>query len=208
MKKSHLISTLCSAALALAASLVHAAVLPLEGRLETSLGSGVYQAYYDPNLNITWAQDANINVFDNWDAQSAWAAGLTIGGVSGWHLPSADVNGDDVVIDCSSGGIPGCEDNQMGYLRWEEGITTQLPDPFSNIHLSYWSSTEDASNSSAAWSLSFQGGGQSSVAKINNFAAWAVHNGDVSAVPVPAAFWLFGSGLLGLVGMARRKKAA
>ena len=30
----------------------------------------------------------------------------------------------------------------------------------------------------------------------------------VSAVPVPAAIWLFGSGLLGLVGMARRKKAA
>jgi len=29
-----------------------------------------------------------------------------------------------------------------------------------------------------------------------------------SAVPVPAAAWLFGSGLLGLVGMARRKKAA
>lgn len=30
----------------------------------------------------------------------------------------------------------------------------------------------------------------------------------VSAVPVPAAVWLFGSGLLGLVGVARRKKAA
>ena len=29
----------------------------------------------------------------------------------------------------------------------------------------------------------------------------------VSAVPVPAAFWLFGSGLIGLVGFARRKKA-
>jgi len=28
------------------------------------------------------------------------------------------------------------------------------------------------------------------------------------AVPVPAAVWLFGSGLLGLVGVARRKKAA
>lgn len=28
-----------------------------------------------------------------------------------------------------------------------------------------------------------------------------------SAVPVPAAVWLFGSGLLGLVGVARRKKA-
>jgi len=29
----------------------------------------------------------------------------------------------------------------------------------------------------------------------------------VSAVPVPAAVWLFGSGLLGLVGVARRKQA-
>ena len=28
-----------------------------------------------------------------------------------------------------------------------------------------------------------------------------------AAVPIPAAAWLFGSGLLGLVGMARRKKA-
>ena len=29
--------------------------------------------------------------------------------------------------------------------------------------------------------------------------------GDLQAVPVPAAVWLFGSGLLGLVGVARRK---
>lgn len=30
--------------------------------------------------------------------------------------------------------------------------------------------------------------------------------GTISAVPVPAAIWLFGSGLLGLIGFARRKK--
>ena len=30
---------------------------------------------------------------------------------------------------------------------------------------------------------------------------------EVSAVPVPAAAWLFGSGLIGLVGLARRKAA-
>ena len=30
--------------------------------------------------------------------------------------------------------------------------------------------------------------------------------GTLSQVPVPAAFWLFGSGLLGLIGIARRKK--
>lgn len=33
------------------------------------------------------------------------------------------------------------------------------------------------------------------------------HSAYVSTVPVPAAAWLFGSGLLGLAGMARRKKA-
>ena len=31
---------------------------------------------------------------------------------------------------------------------------------------------------------------------------------EVTAVPIPPAVWLFGSGLLGLVGLARRKKAA
>jgi hypothetical protein len=31
---------------------------------------------------------------------------------------------------------------------------------------------------------------------------------DFSPVPVPAAVWLFGSGLLGLIGVARRKKSA
>ena len=31
-------------------------------------------------------------------------------------------------------------------------------------------------------------------------------NGNVAVVPVPAAVWLFGSGLLGFVGVARRKR--
>lgn len=31
-------------------------------------------------------------------------------------------------------------------------------------------------------------------------------NGNVSIVPVPAAVWLFGSGLLGLIGLARRER--
>ena len=31
---------------------------------------------------------------------------------------------------------------------------------------------------------------------------------DISSVPVPAATWLFGSGLLGMIGIARHKKAS
>jgi hypothetical protein len=33
-----------------------------------------------------------------------------------------------------------------------------------------------------------------------------VDNRIISAIPLPAAVWLLGSGLLGLLGMARRKK--
>jgi hypothetical protein len=38
----------------------------------------------------------------------------------------------------------------------------------------------------------------------NSFYAWAVHPGDVAAVPVPGAIWLFASGL-GLLSFTRRK---
>lgn len=36
--------------------------------------------------------------------------------------------------------------------------------------------------------------------------AWAVRDGDVAAVTVPAAAWVFGSGMIGLLGLARRRK--
>lgn len=34
-----------------------------------------------------------------------------------------------------------------------------------------------------------------------------VHGVDLAPIPVPAAVWLFGSGLIGLAGIARRKQA-
>ena len=55
--------------------------------------------------------------------------------------------------------------------------------------------------------LSSQNGG-SSWFSINQYGFdYASINGSVSAVPVPAAVWLFGSGLLGLIGISRRKAA-
>jgi hypothetical protein len=37
---------------------------------------------------------------------------------------------------------------------------------------------------------------------------WIKSSSSLTTVPVPAGIWLFGSGLVGLVGMARRKKSA
>lgn len=42
----------------------------------------------------------------------------------------------------------------------------------------------------------------------NYLAAYPIYKNEsveVSAIPVPAAAWLFGSGLIGLIGLARRK---
>jgi len=61
-----------------------------------------------------------------------------------------------------------------------------------------------------------EGGGSYSFARefgsfdcttVANCAAATSHVSAYGVVPVPAAVWLFGSGLLGLVGIARRKKA-
>ena len=97
----------------------------------------------------------------------------------------------------------------MGYLFWEEGITFFAPGPFSNIQaINYWSGTEFAGNPSAAWSFLFAGGGHGGAFKASNLNAWAVFSGDVntSVVPIPTAVWLFGSGLIGLLGVAKRKR--
>lgn len=172
---------------------------------------------YDDVLDITWAQDANINGVDTWDNQVAWAAGLSIvdtrpgaGGVtySDWRLPSMDVNSDGTVVNCSTAGVTelACRDNEYAYLFFQNGVTTGSPGFFTNIQpiINYWSGTEFAPSSTSAWAFRFFDGGQAQPLKRLEYFAWAVRPGDVSVVPVPAAVWLFASAL-GLLGWMRRK---
>ena len=57
---------------------------------------------------------------------------------------------------------------------------------------------------------SYMPDGENPVIPVNRTNAWAldiVNVASAGVVPVPAAAWLFGSGLLGLVGIARRRRA-
>jgi len=79
--------------------------------------------------------------------------------------------------------------------------------PFSNLQShSYWSGVEYAPDNGYAWGFYTNYGTQYSINKSYSLYGWAVRSGDVSAVPVPAAVWLFGSGLIGLLGVAKRKR--
>jgi len=198
---SRLLGAISVSIIVLVSQAAQAAIVPFESRL-----GGL--AFYDHNLDVTWVADSNINGLMDWNTANTWAAGLTIGGVSGWRLPSADVNGDGTVVDCNGGGVAGCADNEMGFLYWEEGITTINQTPFTDVRSGvYWSATGSSSDSSSAWALGFNMGQLATNSKTSTNYAWAVHDRDVSAVPVPAALWLFGSGLLGLIGISRCKKA-
>lgn len=69
----------------------------------------------------------------------------------------------------------------------------------------YWPGTIVEADTDKAWFYNMAYGSQSLTFSSQYQFAWAVHDGDVCAVPVPTAVWLFGSGLIGLVGFARKK---
>lgn len=72
----------------------------------------------------------------------------------------------------------------------------------------YWLGTEYAPSPNGAWDFYTDRGFQYYIAYKNYpLYAWAVSPGQVSAVPVPGAVWLFGTGLLGLIGLKRRGHA-
>ncbi len=80
--------------------------------------------------------------------------------------------------------------------------------PFANAQSSaYWSDTEYAPYPGYAWNFSTSTGSQYDYYKSNQSYAWAVSPGQVAAVPVPGAVWLFGTGLVGWLGLKRRGHA-
>ena len=72
---------------------------------------------YDTVLDITWAQPDSTPL--QWDVANDWAAGLTLGGVSGWRLPYISVAAGagpftGSPVDCNTATEVACRDNELG----------------------------------------------------------------------------------------------
>ena len=144
----------------------------------------------------------------SWSNANAWAANLSVEGFADWRLPTMDVNGDGIVIDCSTATASSCLDNEYGYHFYQNGIDTSNPGPFSQIETNnYWSSTE-AGTSAWLFDFTYNDGSQLTTSKNYNGHAWAVRTGDVAAVPLPGAIGLLGAGLFAMLSVVRRKSSA
>jgi hypothetical protein len=84
----------------------------------------------------------------------------------------------------------GITDSQNGSMGWLDDLTTTLLHTYSCISVSSCNPDSFVYNTVSYWP---------------DDAAVGVFL--VRVVPIPAAVWLFGSGLIGLIGIARRKKS-
>jgi hypothetical protein len=187
---------------------------------------------YDDVLDVTWAQNANINGLNTWANQVAWAAGYSqthtvYGTFDDWRLPTVTdtgTSGCDFAytgtdcgynVDTSTGEMASLFYDTLGNLAYydtsgsgpQSGWGLSNTGPFTNLQSNdYWSGTEYAPNTDFAWYFDFNVGDQSFTNKLNDLYALAVRDGDIAAVPVPAAVWLFGSALFGLLGLKRARR--
>ena len=178
-------------------------------------------AYYDTVLDITWLKDANFASTSGFDADgkmtwanaTSWAAGLDVFGVGGWRLPST-----------TDLGTPGCDfslppggtdcgykvspaSSEMAHMFYvtlgnkgfdDAGYGLANAGPFVNLSPTgiYWSETTAATTGgTAAWMFWQQFGYQEPNLKSNENYAWAVHSGDVAAVPEAPSYVLLLAGL-------------
>lgn len=138
-------------------------------------------------------------------------------GYNDWRLPANDTcygyncTGSDMghLFYNELGGAAGSlltSTHNANYSLFQNVQTWLPPTPYGySLPASYWSGTMTM----RPWQAVYFGIDGSTTAYIqgNNAFTMVVRDGQVAAVPVPAAAWLFGSGLLGLIGVARRKAA-
>ena len=185
---------------------------------------------YDDVLDITWLQDANYAQTSGYDSDgkmswyeaNTWATQLSYGGYQDWRLPSVGYprhHGTNVTTSelghmfYNNLGSPSF---MSGNLSFTDSSTGGGIKSFVNVQSSaYWFKEDYPSGAPSyefayayrdyAWRFTLSMGDQTAIRKTVGIHGWAVRDGDVNAVPIPAAAWLFGSALLGLAGVKRRK---
>jgi hypothetical protein len=164
-------------------------------------GVGIGSDYIDQGIVFT-------------DAYYASAYFLSENGSSVWVSGEADSSYNEIINISISGSFTGITDSVSAEIVWLDSSSTAYLDVF-NINGDLLANVSTAATGSVeVLSISTPG--------ISSFTfRWSSTKPDVddvvgidnlsfntvTAVPIPAAVWLFGSGIICLIGIARRKKS-
>lgn len=161
--------------------------------LESRLGG---LAFYDTIQDITWSANPFAAGYKTWDDHVAEISSLNIGGVTGWRMPSGGQYGVDEFLS----------------LYFDHGITPATPGVFGYVPDldSFWTDTEFSFDPTKAFFFRYEQATSSVIdfdvqLKNTTTYTWAVRDGDVGTVsiPAPGTLALIGLGLIGFSGMKR-----
>jgi len=89
--------------------------------------------------------------------------------------------------------------------------TTELVFTGTNTKLTSWNQGDEIANNSSIFGIPIDATFSAFVSGVQNFGQGIDQlnpaTSIVAPIPIPPVIWLFGSGLIGLIGIARRKKA-
>lgn len=185
-------------------------------------GNGSIDAYYDPNLNVTWLKNVHLEKTETfgvplpslqltntghpnmsyYDAE-AWIAGMNSHngagyfGYNDWRLPTGEPGANCQLTSTDPDDL--CYLGEMGYFG--RAYNDALPLFDGMVSGQYWTTT-NLTNPDYTYSVNASRGYLGYAPKYANLFTVVVKNGDV--VPVPAAIWLLGSALAGL-GFLRKR---
>jgi hypothetical protein len=159
-----------------------------------------------------------------WSSAQAWIASLNSAnflGVNNWRLPvtaqpDATCNGQDYYSGYPPQGFGyNCAASEMAHLFYGEigGVAGRYISEVHNDNFAlfrnvqdnqYWSATVFGPDPVNAWVFTFGIGFQYRLSFGNEIYAWAVRDGDLAPVPLPAVGWLLAPSL-GAIRFARRR---
>ncbi|VAW58714.1 hypothetical protein MNBD_GAMMA11-773 [hydrothermal vent metagenome] len=164
-------------------------------QLASGSHAGAPNGTESPSIDVPWEFSSNTGMHQS--VSPITVISQTELDFAGWNvtwngIPSIAMGGCQGGDPANNGGFSGCDTDQDGVDdNFNTGIATvtitgdtYVLDYFANVPAG-----DPSGFGGAGYTLRLEGA-------------------IVHAVPVPAAVWLFGSGLLGLAGIARRKKAA